>query len=86
MTIFHFKRPGYGVLVLAGAFFAIHCTLASIREYRAGRAVGGEFGDYDRIGSPAGFWTMMAGNAGAAFMGVGFIVVGILGMLGYITS
>ena len=86
MTIFHFERPGWAVAVVAGAFFAIHCTLASVREYRAGRALGGEFGDHDRNASPIGFWAIMAGNMGAVLMGVIFIIVGIFGMLGYITS
>jgi hypothetical protein len=86
MITFHFKQPGWAVAVLAGAFFVIHCTLASVREYRAGRVLGGKFGDFDRKASPAGFWAIMAGNLGAVLMGVGFIVVGILGMLGYIRS
>ena len=86
MTIFHFERPGWAVAVVIGAFFAIHCTLASVREYRAGRALGGEFGDHGRNASPVGFWAIMAGNIGAVLMGVGFIIVGIFGMLGYITS
>lgn len=84
MTIFHFNQPGWAVAVLFGAFFAIHCTLATVREYRTGRALGGKYGDYDRKSSPARFWAITTGNAGAVLMGVGFIIVGILGMLGYI--
>ena len=86
MAIFHFKQPGYAVAVVIGAFFTIHCTLASFREFRAGRALGGKFRDHDRKTSPVGFWAIMSGNIGAIFMGVGFIIVGIFGMLGYITS
>jgi hypothetical protein len=86
MTIFRSSNLGNAILLAVGALFSIHCTLATVREYRAGRALGGKFGDHDRTTSPAGFWTIMAGNGLAVLMGIAFVICGVLGLMGYLNS
>jgi hypothetical protein len=52
-------------------------------EWRAGRALGGRWGDYERETSPVGFWLVMTGNALAAVMGCVLSVFGLLYLLVY---
>jgi hypothetical protein len=66
-----------------GAFFLVHCSRATLKEFKSGRALAGEFGDYDRETSPVGFWVVVTANAAAALIGAGFLFAGIVGLLGY---
>jgi hypothetical protein len=76
---------GYIALFLCvGGFFAVHCSLATVREWKAGRALGGQWGDYDREASPAGFWLIMTGNALAAVMGAALLLIGLVYLSAYL--
>ena len=76
---------GYVLLFLSvGTFFAVHCSRATMREWKAGRALGGKWGDYDRETSPLGFWIVMSGNTLAATMGVLFLLIGFVYLLIYL--
>jgi hypothetical protein len=70
-------------MLVVGGFFAVHCSRATLKEYRSGRALAGKYGDYDRETSPVGFWVVIGMNAVAALLGVGFFVAGVAGLLGY---
>ena len=73
---------GYALsLLVVGAVFAVHCSRATLKEYRNGRALAGIFGDYDRETSPIGFWIVIAANAEAALLGLAFLIGGLLASL-----
>ena len=71
------------LFLLSGGFFAVHCSRATVREWRAGQALGGKYGDYEREKEPVGFWMIMAGNALAALFGNFLLLFGIVGLLAY---
>jgi hypothetical protein len=55
-----------------------------MRELRAGRALGGKWGDHERETSPLRFWVLMIGNALAAVMGGAFLLFGLVALLAYL--
>jgi len=76
------REVGLWLLVI-GAVFALHCSRATIKEFRAGRALGGwRFGDWDRDKNTGAFWFLIVANALAALMGFAFVGLGILALSG----
>ena len=70
---------GYIILFLTlGAFLAVHCSRATVREWRAGQGLGGRWGAHDRETSPVGFWLVMAANAFAVMLGACFLIIGLV--------
>ena len=73
---------GYIALLLSvGSFFAVHCSRATMREWGAGRALGGRWGDHERDTPSIAFWLIMTGNALAAIMGGVFLLLGLVYLL-----
>jgi hypothetical protein len=71
----------YGLFFLVvGSFFAIHCTRATLSEFRSGVALGHHYSMVRRSRSPIAFWLIIVGNGLAAFMGLGFLTLGIVSL------
>lgn len=64
------------LLVAIGGAFLVHCSMATRREFKAGRARSLYDKAYSREQQPIGFWLTLALNMFAAAMGLAFLVIG----------